>query len=111
MLDALREGAAPGSLGAARGAKSIGGIAGLEDGVPTVGGTSFKDALGQALGSVSATQNASADLQRRFTAGDPTVSLEQTMVAMQKSQIAFQGAVTVRNRLVSAYTDIMNMSV
>ena len=111
MLDALREGAAPGSLGASRGAKSIGGIAGAGEDLPDLGGVSFKDALGQALGSVSATQNASANLQRRYTAGDPMVSLEQTMIAMQKSQIAFQGAVTVRNRLVSAYTDIMNMSV
>jgi flagellar hook-basal body complex protein FliE len=33
------------------------------------------------------------------------------MVAMQKAQIGFQAAVTVRNRLVSAYTDIMNMQV
>lgn len=111
MLDALREGAGTGSLGAARGAKAVGGIVGGEGAVPALGGVSFKDALGQALGSVSASQNASADMQRRYTAGDPMVSLEQTMVAMQKSQIAFQGAVTVRNRLVSAYTDIMNMNV
>jgi flagellar hook-basal body complex protein FliE len=30
---------------------------------------------------------------------------------MQKAQIGFQAAVTVRNKLVSAYTDIMNMPV
>ncbi len=36
---------------------------------------------------------------------------EQTMVSMQKAQIGFQAAVTVRNKLVSAYTDIMNMPV
>ena len=43
--------------------------------------------------------------------GAETVSLEDTMVAMQKAQVGFQAAVTVRNRLVSAYTDIMNMQV
>jgi flagellar hook-basal body complex protein FliE len=43
---------------------------------------------------------------------DPgSVSLEDAMVAMQKSQIGFQSALHVRNRLVSAYTDIMNMQV
>jgi flagellar hook-basal body complex protein FliE len=39
------------------------------------------------------------------------VGLEETMIAMQKSQIGFQAAMTVRNRLVSAYTDVMNMQV
>ena len=40
-----------------------------------------------------------------------SVSLEETMIAMQKSQIAFQSVLNVRNRMVSAYTDIMNMQV
>jgi flagellar hook-basal body complex protein FliE len=39
------------------------------------------------------------------------VSLEQTMVAMQTSQIGFQTVLQVRNRLVSAYSEIMNMQV
>ena len=42
---------------------------------------------------------------------NPAVSLEQTMVAMQKAQIGFQATLQVRNRLVSAYSDIMNMQV
>jgi flagellar hook-basal body complex protein FliE len=50
-------------------------------------------------------------MQREFSLDNPTVSLEGTMVAMQKSQIGFQAAVQVRNRLLSAYTDIMNMQV
>jgi flagellar hook-basal body complex protein FliE len=56
-------------------------------------------------------QAQSSQLQRRFQMEDPNVSLEQTMVAMQKSQIAFQSALQVRNRLVQAYSDIMNMQV
>jgi len=44
-------------------------------------------------------------------AGAPGATLEQTMVSMQKAQIGFQAAVTVRNKLVAAYTDIMNMQV
>ncbi|MDE2437527.1 MAG: flagellar hook-basal body complex protein FliE, partial [Sphingomonadales bacterium] len=38
-------------------------------------------------------------------------SIEQTMVAMQKAQIGFQTVLQVRNKLVAAYTDIMNMNV
>jgi flagellar hook-basal body complex protein FliE len=74
------------------------------------GGT-FADALGDALKSVSQSQQASSDLQRRFQAGVEGVSLEETMIAMQKAQVGFQAALAVRNRLVSAYTDVMNMSV
>lgn len=74
-------------------------------------GGGFGAALDDALKSVSRTQADAQALQRAFQAGDPETGLEQTMVAVQKSQIAFQAALTVRNRLVSAYTDIMNMQV
>jgi len=72
---------------------------------------SFSGALNEALQGVSRLQDDSATLQRRFLMGDEGASLEQTMMAMQKSQVAFQAALTVRNRLVAAYTDIMNMPV
>ena len=75
------------------------------------GGPSFASALGDALKSVSAAQKDSTSLQRQFQAGVESVGLEETMIAMQKAQIGFQAAMTVRNRLVSAYTDIMNMQV
>ena len=72
---------------------------------------SFQAALTQALGSVSNAQNQATRLQREVQLGNPEVSLEETMVAMQKAQIGFQATLQVRNRLVSAYTDIMNMQV
>jgi flagellar hook-basal body complex protein FliE len=50
-------------------------------------------------------------MQRQFQAGAEGVGIEETMLSMQKAQIGFQAALAVRNRLVSAYTDIMNMSV
>jgi len=42
---------------------------------------------------------------------NPKVSLEETMVAIQKAQIGFSATLNVRNRMVQAYTDIMNMQV
>ncbi|MEW6100077.1 MAG: flagellar hook-basal body complex protein FliE [Pseudomonadota bacterium] len=71
----------------------------------------FSQALTQALKSVSQAQAQAAQMQRQVQLDDPTVSLEETMVAMQKAQIGFQAAVHVRNRLVQAYSDIMNMNV
>lgn len=71
----------------------------------------FGEALAQALSYVNQTQNESADLGRRFQLGDHSTSLEDTMISMQKANVSLQAAVQVRNRLVSAYHDIMNMSV
>lgn len=72
---------------------------------------SFQDSFRLALRQVSQAQLEAGGLQREVQLGNPTVSLEQTMIAMQKSQLGFQAAVQVRNRLVSAYTEIMSMQV
>lgn len=85
---------------AAPGASGAGGV-----------GTGFADNFKTALQSVSAAQGEASRLQNETQMGNPKVSLEETMIAMQKSQIGFQAALHVRNRMVSAYTDIMNMSV
>jgi flagellar hook-basal body complex protein FliE len=87
------------------------------DGVPmralakADGGASFGTALADALKSVSQAQSEATRMQREVQLDNPTVSLEETMVAMQRAQIGFQAVVSVRNRLVQAYTDIMNMQV
>ncbi|HEV8689678.1 MAG TPA: flagellar hook-basal body complex protein FliE [Ideonella sp.] len=72
---------------------------------------SFSSAMTDALKSVSNQQLDAQRLQHEFQLGNSSVSLEETMVAMQKSQIGFQAALTVRNRFVQAYTDVMNMQV
>ncbi|HVK31385.1 MAG TPA: flagellar hook-basal body complex protein FliE [Burkholderiaceae bacterium] len=71
----------------------------------------FAAAMTQALKSVSGQQVEAQRLQRELQLDNPAVSLEQTMVAMQKAQIGFQAALAVRNQFVRAYTDIMNMQV
>jgi flagellar hook-basal body complex protein FliE len=76
-----------------------------------VQGAGFQQALGEALKSVSASHNEATRLQREVQLENPKVSIEETMVAMQKAQIGFQATLQVRNRLVQAYTDIMNMQV
>ena len=67
--------------------------------------------MSYAIKSVSAQQMESQRLQREVQLDNPAVSLEETMLAMQKSQIGFQAVVSVRNRMVQAYSDIMNMQV
>jgi flagellar hook-basal body complex protein FliE len=79
--------------------------------VGSVQSGSFSGALSNALQSVSASQNEATRLQREVQLENPKVSLEETMVAIQKAQIGFQATLHVRNRMVQAYTDIMNMQV
>lgn len=86
---------------------------GASSSVQGAGGTqpSFATSFSSALKQVSASQNQVAEMQRQVQLGNPTVSIEETMVAMQKAQIGFQATLQVRNKLVQAYTDIMNMAV
>ena len=70
-----------------------------------------RTAMADALKGVSNTPLEASRLQREVALDNPTVSLEETMVAMQKAQLGFQATLQVRNRLVSAYTEIMNMQV
>lgn len=75
------------------------------------GGGDFVASLDSALKSVSKTQNEATELQRQFQLENPDVGLEQTMIAMNQSSLSFQAAVQVRNRLVQAYEQVMNMQV
>jgi flagellar hook-basal body complex protein FliE len=72
---------------------------------------SFGDALKGALDQVNNAQVQAGEMSKRFASGDDTVSLSDTMIAMQKAGIQFQATVQVRNKLVSAYHDIMSMQV
>lgn len=83
----------------------------LERGAPAAGGPNFATAIDQALRAVSRSQTEATRMQREVQLDNPTVSLEETMVAMQRAQIGFQAALQVRNRLVQAYTEVMNMQV
>jgi len=75
------------------------------------GGGDFMSSLEGALKSVSRTQQNATELQRQFQLENPNVSLEQTMIAMNQASLSFQAAVQVRNRLVQAYEQIMQMQV
>ncbi|NHA13369.1 flagellar hook-basal body complex protein FliE [Thioalkalivibrio sp. XN279] len=74
-------------------------------------GTGFGALLQQSVNAVSKQQAEASQLAEAFQRNDPGVSLPQVMVSMQKSSLAFEATVQVRNRLLQAYQDIMNMQV
>ncbi len=75
------------------------------------GGVDFAQVLQNALVDVSSAQKEARAMAENFSAGDPNVNLQDVMVDLQKASLSFQQMVQVRNRLVTAYQDIMNMPV
>ena len=80
-------------------------------GTPAAGAVDFAEVLQSALKDVSAAQQEARGMAKDFIAGDPNVNLQDVMVDLQKASLSFQQMVQVRNRLVTAYQDIMNMPV
>lgn len=82
--------------------------------VESVGNTSradFGGMLKNAIDNVNGLQMDARELQERLEMGDTSVTLAETMIAAQKSSIAFEAAVQVRNKVVEAYEKIMQMPV
>lgn len=76
-----------------------------------VEGGDFSQALRQAIDQVNEAQQQGQQMAEKFAAGDPNVNLHEVMIDLQKASVSFQEMIQVRNRLVSAYQDIMNMQV
>lgn len=74
-------------------------------------GADFADLLGNAINNVNTLQKTSGNLQTRFDQGDQSVSLSDVMIARNKSSVAFEATIQVRNKLVEAYKELMNMPV
>ncbi len=71
----------------------------------------FAAALKSAIDDVNQSQQKALGIARDFELGNPQVNLHEVMLALQKANISFQGLVQVRNRVVAAYNEIMNMQV
>jgi flagellar hook-basal body complex protein FliE len=74
------------------------------------GAGSFGDLLKQSVDAVDRQRQESNALQRSFELGE-SQDLATVMIASQKANLSFQAMVTVRNRLVEAYKDVMNMPI
>jgi len=71
----------------------------------------FQSVLKEAVRGVSEAQNTAQSKAQAYQLGDDKVSLEDVMISIQKASLAMQGMVQVRNRLVEAYREVMNMQV
>jgi flagellar hook-basal body complex protein FliE len=71
----------------------------------------FAGLLQDSVNKVNEMQKTAGALATAFEAEDPGVDLAQVMIAKEKAGLAFQALTQVRNKLISAYQDIMNMPV
>ncbi|MCB1785282.1 MAG: flagellar hook-basal body complex protein FliE [Chromatiaceae bacterium] len=71
----------------------------------------FGDLLKRSIDAVNETQQQANSLRTAFEQGEEGLDLAQVMIAVQKSSLSFQAMVEVRNKLVDAYKDVMNMPV
>jgi flagellar hook-basal body complex protein FliE len=74
-------------------------------------GQGFAELLRASIAGVNEAQATAQDMAASLERGDPSVGLPEVMVALQKASLSFQAMTEVRNRLVSAYQEIMNMPI
>ena len=71
----------------------------------------FAGLLGDSIGKVNEMQQNAGQLATAFEVGEPGVDVARVMVAMEKASLYFQAMNQVRNKLVSAYQEVMSMQV
>jgi len=69
----------------------------------------FANLLRNSIDQVNQSSQRASDLASSFQRGTPGVELPDVMIEMQKASVSFRALTEVRNRLISAYQDIMNM--
>lgn len=78
---------------------------------PAAGAADFAQVLQSSINKVNQTQQQAEQMAEKLVAGDTSQNLHEVMIALQTASVSFQEMVQVRNKLVSAYQDVMNMQV
>ena len=75
------------------------------------GATDFAQVLKSSIDKVNETQQQANQMAEKLAAGDTSQNLHEVMIALQTASVSFQEMVQVRNKLVTAYQDVMNIQV
>jgi len=75
------------------------------------GGADFAQVLQNSIAKVNQTQMQADQMAEKLAAGDTNQNLHEVMIALQTASVSFQEMVQVRNKLVTAYQDVMNIQV
>lgn len=114
LLGQMRAAAAQAKRGPLVAPDALGGIragVGVGAGPAKAGGVDFAQSLRSAVERVEQTQQHANRMTQAFEVGSPDAPLHDVMISVSKANISFQQMVQVRNRLVQAYHEVMNMQV
>lgn len=100
MLSVLQSTAAQAS------GKPVAGVA-----ASSAGATDFSQVLKSSIDRVNQTQKSANQMAEQMVSGDTTQNLHEVMIALQTASVSFQEMVQVRNKLVTAYQDVMGMQI
>jgi len=76
---------------------------------PAADAIEFSKVLENSIKQVATRANEASELRTSFEAGNPNVELADVMIAAQKARISFEALTQVRNKMVSAYKEVMSM--
>lgn len=91
--------------------RSMAAQAGTESGAPASSGVEFSTLMRQSIDDVNQAMQTSRAMANAFEEGQPGVSLAELMVTAQKASLEFQALAEVRNKLLTAYREVMSMQV
>ncbi len=73
--------------------------------------TEFSEVLSDSINDINDNLMKSGSMAKAFEKGDSNISMAELMINMEKASVSFQAMTSVRNKLLTAYKEIMNMSV
>lgn len=82
-----------------------------QSGADEIASVDFSEKLKAAVDQVNNVQQTADKLSMQFVGGESNVDLHEVMISLQKANVSFQSMIQVRNKLVTAYQEIMNMQV
>jgi flagellar hook-basal body complex protein FliE len=94
---------------AAGGASEAGPVAGAPN--ASADGVRFASVMQDSIEDINASMMEAKAMATAFESGDPQVSLAEVMVASQRASLQFQAMTEVRNKLLTAYQEVMSMQV
>lgn len=74
-------------------------------------GPAFDNVLKDSINKVNSIQKGASAMVTKFETGDPSANLTEVMVELQKASVSFEAMKQVRNKLLTAYKDVMSMQV
>lgn len=74
-------------------------------------GPDFADAFAEAITNASTDEKVATDMSVKFADGDPSVGIHDVVIASEKANLSLKYTVTLKNKLLEAYRDIMSTQV